>query len=120
MMTNPITVTPGDDSTDLSAIIWQSMTPWLYTSQQTYVQIPGGDGLGVTYLRGRDNAVTTLTGICPRASQEAVRSLAGLSVTVSDGVTEKSGICGTPSISGQTYLMAWVQFSVTVRAEAGQ
>lgn len=118
-MASSVTVS-ASDGTDLSSIIWTGMTPWLYTSQQVYVEIPGGRGQGVIYTRGLDNAVCTLTGRAPRTAAAQVAALAGLRADVSDGSVSKRGVLGTPAVAGQTWLMAWVEFSVSVRAEAGQ
>lgn len=118
-MASSVTVS-ASDGTDLSSIIWTGMTPWLYTSQQVYVEIPGGTGQGVIYTRGLDNAVCTLTGRAPRTAEAQVMALAGLRATVSDGTVSKTAVLGTPAVTGQSWLMAWIEFTVSVRAEAGQ
>ena len=49
--------------TTSARVRWLNLTPWIGARFQTHISIPGGEGIGVTYDRGSDNRVATITGI---------------------------------------------------------
>ena len=103
-----ISVTVNGSST--SPIVWTSMTPWVSSAMQQHVTVPGGDGLGVTFRKGRDNAVTTLQGrvLWTSAGQSMLKAISGAMLTVDT----RTGIAGSPTISGDS--TAWIRFSISV------
>lgn len=107
-----ISVTVNGSST--SPIVWTSMTPWVSSAMQQHVTVPGGDGLGVTFRKGRDNAVTTLQGrvLWTSAGQSMLKAISGAMLTVSNGIDTHTGIAGSPTISGDS--TAWIRFSISV------
>lgn len=107
-----ITVTRSGVST--SPIVWVSMTPWSRAPITTHITIPGGDGIGRNYSKGRDNATTTLTGRCPwtTAGEQAYEALPGARVTVSNGNASRTGL--VTSITPQDQSPAWIYFTMTV------
>lgn len=100
---------------DLSSIRWTDMTPWCASPITVHITIPGGSGLGKTYSKGRDNAVTTLTGrIKWTAEGESIfDSLGGRELTVSDGLTERTGMCTAVTVTG-TEGGAWIGFTISL------
>lgn len=107
-----VRVTSASGST--SMIIWTSMTPWTNSAMQTHVSIPGGDGIGVTFKQGVDNATTTLQGRIPwtAAGQAQYDALANATLTISNGIDTRTGIAGTPV--PQDGNPAWIFFSLSV------
>lgn len=110
-----VTVTRSGSST--SPIVWVSMTPWTKSAMQTHVAIPGGDGIGVTFKRGRDNATCTLQGRVPWTTrgQAQYDALANATLTISNGIDTRTGIAGTPVPSDGN--PAWIFFSISVTEE---
>ena len=98
-----------------SPVIWVSMTPWVGSSIEQHVTVPGARGAGVTFRRGRDNAVATLQGRVPWTydGESMLDSLIGAKLTIDNGVSVRTGIAGTPTVSGDS--TAWIRFSLTVR-----
>ena len=107
-----ITVTLNGAST--SPIIWVSMTPWTHAPMTSHVSVPGGVGEGVTFPKGADNAVTTITGRCPwtSAGQQMYDSLPGARITVSNGVDTRTGIVTQVTPNEQS--PAWIYFTLSV------
>ena len=110
-----ISVTRDGQST--SPIIWVSMTPWTRAPITTHVTVPGGDGLGKTFSKGSDNAVTTITGRVPwtSAGQTAYDALPGAEVEVANGVDTRTGIVTSVTPSEQS--PAWIYFTMSVTEE---
>lgn len=108
-----ITVTNSSGST--SEIVWTRMTPWTPAAIQTHVQIPGGEGDGVTFRKGTDNATTTLTGRVPwtSAGEQQYEALSNAKLTISNGISTRTGIAGTP-VPTQSEAPAWIHFTLTV------
>lgn len=109
-----ITVTNPGHST--SEIIWVRMTPWTRAAIQTHVQIPGGDGEGVTFRKGSDNATSTLTGRVPwtEEGEAQYEALVGARLTIDNGLSTRTAIAGTP-VPSQSEVPAWIHFTLTVR-----
>lgn len=108
-----ITVTRGGAST--RPILWVSMTPWTRAPITRHVSVSGGVGLGMTFRKGADNAVTTITGRVPwtATGQEAFDALSDAEVTVSNGVDVRTGIVTAVTPSEQS--RAWISFTMSVR-----
>ena len=111
-----ITVTNEGGST--SEIIWIKMTPWTTSAIQTHVQIPGGDGDGITFRKGTDNATTTLTGRVPWTAlgEQQYEALTGARLTINSGVSTRTGIAGT-AVASQSEAPAWIYFTLSVTEE---
>lgn len=107
-----ISVTRGGQST--SPIVWVSMTPWTSAPITVHVTVPGGNGLGVTFSKGSDNAVTTVTGRCPwtTAGQQAFDALPGSKVTVTNGIDSRTGT--VTSVTPTEQSPAWISFTMSV------
>lgn len=95
---------------------WLTITPWVGSRFQTHISIPGGDGLGMTYDRGSDNRVATITGITTwnAAGENALDALSGavLKVTNGAGRSEVTAIADAPTIID--YGGAIIKFSLTL------
>lgn len=118
-----ITVTFSEERTgdpDLSSIRWTDMTPWSSSPITVHITIPGGNGLGKTYSKGRDNAVTTLTGRIKWTEQgeKTFDALGGRELTVSTGISERTGLCTAVTVTG-TDGGAWISFTISL-TEVGQ
>ena len=107
-----ISVTRGGQST--SPIVWVSMTPWTSAPITVHVTVPGGNGLGVTFSKGSDNAVTTVTGRCPwtTAGQQAFDALPGSKVTIANGIDSHTGT--VTSVTPTEQSPAWISFTMSV------
>ena len=107
-----ITVTRGGQST--SPIVWVSMAPWTNAPITVHVTVPGGVGIGKTFPKGSDNAVTTVTGRCPwtTSGQQAYDALPGSTVTIANGVDTRTGI--VTSVTPTEQSPAWIAFSMSV------
>lgn len=99
----------------LTSIKWTDMTPWNASPITTHITIPGGSGLGKTYSKGCDSAVTTLTGrIKWTADGEKVfDALGGRELTVSTGISERTGMCTAVTVTG-TGGGAWIVFTISL------
>lgn len=111
-----VSVTRSGAST--SPIVWVSMTPWTRSAMQTHVSIPGGEGIGVTFTQGSDNATCTLQGRVPWTTrgQAQYEALPNTRLTISNGIDVRTGIAGTPV--PQDGNPAWIFFSLSVTEEA--
>ena len=100
---------------DISVIKWSDMTPWSASPITVHITIPGGNGLGKTYLKGRDNAVTTLTGRVrwTPEGEKAFDALAGRRLKVLSGVSARTGTCTAVTVTG-TNGGAWIAFTCSI------
>lgn len=105
------------DGTQTTYIRWISMTHWMETPIERYISVPGGRGLGRSFLQGYDNAVTTVTGQVQwdALGTAEVDALNGQFVSVE---TPAEGLrTGRASITLSGSSGPWMAFSMTVREE---
>ena len=107
-----IEVTKGGDST--SPIVWVRMTPWTPSAMVKHVAIPGASGGGYNFPQGTDNCTTTLTGRVPwtAAGEAMFESIAGTRLTIDNGVSVRTGLSGTPTVTEAN--AAWIFFTLPV------
>lgn len=108
-MTDLVSVTPsaGTELADVVAtssdlrIRWLSATPWIAEAFVRYVSREGTLHGGVHSVRGRDNAVCTLKAylIWTSDAERYIETMSGSEVTVSNGVSERTAILGTPAVT---------------------
>lgn len=112
-MSSGIVVTKGGQST--SPIIWTRKTAWTKAAMTTHVSIPGGDGDGVNFAKGRDNAVCTLSGRVPdtAAGRAMYESLGASRLTINDGIQTRTGLAGSPTETDSDN-RCWIFFTISV------
>lgn len=102
---------------------WLSMTPWIGARFQTHISIPGGEGIGVTYDRGSDNRVATLTGIVSWEGdgENFLNRIGGKILTIKRYGTEEEigvrAISSSPSVTD--YQGATIRFTMTLTEVEG-
>lgn len=109
----------GIEIPDGARLRWKTITPWVGQRFQTHIPIPGGDGIGVTFDRGSDNRVATLSGLVLwNAYGEAVLdALGGALLTVDNGAGSSAVRCRAGSITILEAKGAIVRFSLPLTEE---
>lgn len=98
-----------------ATVRWLTMTPWNGASFKTHVSIPGGNGLGKEYRRGKDNRMATVTGVVKwnKAGQELLDWLGGNDILYVDNGIEQV-TCKSDSPMLQEYGGAYIKFTLSL------
>lgn len=93
---------------------WLSMTHLAGSPQTTHIAIEGGVGLGYNFMKGKDNAVCTIQGLCPwtQAGVAEYEALNGATVRITENVEGTHiGLATLTSTNGGSN--GWIGFTMS-------